>query len=111
MDRRITFRRKVMAQDPTYGAATLTPQTLVTLWAEVVDVRPSRVESAEEQRSGLVQARNQTRVRIRHRTDVDSTMEIVDGDRILQIIRGPAEIGGRKAYLEMMCETFTTPGA
>jgi SPP1 family predicted phage head-tail adaptor len=108
MDRRIRIERKVAAPDATYGPGPYTWELVATVWAEVQDGLPSRSESV---RSGLAQGRQQTRVRIRHRNDIDSSMRIVAGARVLQIIGGPAEIGGRRAFIELVCEAYTTPGA
>lgn len=79
-------------------------------WAEVVDALPSRSESVQQ---GLAQARNQTRIRIRWRSDVDSTMRVTvhgDTDVIYQIVGGPAESARRKGWLEMVCERYSTAG-
>lgn len=113
LDHYVTIERKVLAQDPTYGSTTHTWAPLESVWAEVQDMLPSRSEAvrSEAVRQGLAQARNQTRVRMRYRTDVDASMRIIDGSRVLQIVAGPAEVGGRQAYLEMVCETSSTPGA
>lgn len=120
LNRQIIVEKPVQTQDPVYGAPVTSWEPLVPLagspvtgepfWAEVQDALPSRSESI---RQGLVQGRNQTRIRIRWRDDIDSSMRIVivDDGRILQIVGGPAEIGGRKRMLEMMCERFTSPGA
>lgn len=94
-----------------FGPAPGPWQRLDTVWAEVQDVLPSRAEAV---RQGLAQARNQTRIRMRWRSDVDSTMRIVvhgDSDVVYQIVGGPAEIGGRQREIEMVCEKFSTSGA
>lgn len=120
LNRQISIERKSVTQDSTYGTETVawvplvaaagSPVVAERFWAEVQDALPSRSESV---RNGLAVAKNQTRIRMRHRSDVDSTMRITvhgSADVIFQIIGGPAEIGGRKAYLEMMCERYSTAG-
>lgn len=107
LDKRITLDRRVTTQDATYGAAVESWAVFATCWAEVQDVLPSRSESV---RQGLAQARSQTRIRIRYRAGVDSSMRVRFDGRTLQIIGGPAEIGGRKEYLELVCEAYTTAG-
>ena len=87
-------------------------QRLDLVWAEVQDALPSRSEAV---RQGLAQARNQTRIRMRWRSDVDSSMRIVvhgdDADTVYQIVAGPAEIGaGRKREIEVVCERYSTAG-
>lgn len=106
LDRLVWFDRPAGTQSDS-GEALPDFTPLVQVWAEVVDMQPSRSESM---RQGLVQGQSQTRVRIRWRSDIDSTMRIRDGVRTLQIVGGPAEIP-RRQYLEVLCETYTTDGA
>lgn len=106
LDSRVTIEQKSVTQDATYGTEVITWALLATVWAEVRDGLPSRSESV---RQGLTQARDQVRVRMRYRADVDSSMRIRLGDRVLQIVGGPAEIG-RREYMELMCETYSTTG-
>lgn len=126
MDRQITVERLAVQGDPgyeapdsTYGTAKpvwvpLTylpgsPAVAEKFWAEVQDALPSRSESV---RQGLTVARNQTRIRLRWRRDIDSAMRVRlhgDGDdEILQIVGGPAEIEGRKGRIEIVCERYST---
>lgn len=107
LDRRVTIQRKVVTQDASYGSEVVTWGVLAVVWAELRDVPPGRSETI---RQGLQQARNQTRVRMRYRADVDSSMRIVDGTRVLQIIGGPAELG-RREFLEVMTEAYSTDAA
>lgn len=121
LDRQISIEQRSVTQDADDGADVVTWVPLVAaagspvvaerFWAEVQDVMPSRSESV---RNGLAMARNQTRIRMRYRSDVDSTMRVTvhgDSDVEYQIIGGPAEVGGRKAYLEMVCERYSTQGS
>lgn len=110
-NRRITIEFPVQDEEGAFGPKVGRWEPLTTCFAEVQDVMPSRSESV---RMGLQLARNQTRIRIRWRGDIDSTMRIVlhgDTDTVLQIVGGPAEIGGRKKQLEMVCERYSTTGA
>ena len=119
LDRRIRIEEKVTTQDATYGTEVITwqsiafepgsPSVAVQIAAQVQDVLPSRSESV---RQGLELARNQTRVRIRYRSGIDSSMRIVllgETETIYQIIGGPAELGRREA-LEFVVEKFSTAG-
>lgn len=111
MNRKISIEFPVYETEAPYGPRLVRWDPLTTCQAEVQDAMPSRSEAV---RQGLAQARNQTRIRIRWRGDVDSTMRIVlhgDTDTVLQIVGGPAEIGGRKGGLEMVCERYSTTGA
>lgn len=77
-------------------------------WVQVQDVMPSRSEAVKQ---GLAVARNQTRLRMRWRNDIDSSMRVTvhgETDVVYAIIAGPAEIGGRKDRLEMMLEKFSS---
>ena len=111
LSRKISIEFPVYETEDGFGPRLVRWDPLTTCMAEVQDVMPSRSEAV---RQGLAQARNQTRIRIRWRGDIDSTMRIVlhgDTDKVLQIIGGPAEIGGRKVALEMVCELYSTTGA
>jgi len=120
LDREITIEKKQVIQDSTYGTEIVTwvplvrdglgsPIIAVRFWAQVQDALPSRAESVK---MGLDVARNQVRIRMRWRDDVDSSMRItVHGeasDTVMQIVGGPAAIEGRKQFLEMMCEKYSS---
>lgn len=111
LNRQITIQKQVTRQEQQFGTDVVDWESITLnerIWAEVQDVLPSRSETV---RQGLAVARNQTRVRIRYRTDVDSTMRVIihgPKDRTCQIVGGPAEIAGRQAMLEMVVEESTT---
>jgi SPP1 family predicted phage head-tail adaptor len=118
LTRLITVERQQVVQDANYGSQVVTwvplavlpgsPPVAERFWAEVQDALPSRSESVMQ---GVAVARNQTRVRIRWRSDIDSSMRITvhgDADVIYQIVGGPAEIRGRRRMLEMMCERYSS---
>ena len=117
-NREITILRKEVTIDSQFGTEVVdwvplsllpgSPEVAERFSAEVVDVMPSRNENVL--RTELTIARNFVRVRIRWRSDVDSTMRVVvhgDTDRTLEIIGGPSEVGGRKVALEMACEEIS----
>lgn len=108
LDRRVRFEEKSVSQDPDFGTEIVTWVALATVWANVQDVLPSRSESVLQ---GLAVAINQTRVRIRWRDDVDSSMRMViyRPDPITySIVGGPAVIGGRRGYCEFMVERLSS---
>lgn len=117
MDQQIVIEKPVAAQDGTYGASVPTWAPLVPVvgsptegqpfWAEVQDVLPSRSEAV---RQGLSQARGLVRIRMRYRSDIDSTMRVRVGSRLLQIVAGPTEMGRQEA-IEIVCEEYSTTGA
>lgn len=117
-NREITIQKRQVAKDSTFGTDVVTwvplsvlagsPEVAERFAAEVTDLQATRAEA--EVRGGLILARNQVRVRMRWRGDVDSTMRVIvhgDTDRTLQIIGGPAEYGGRKQGIELMCEEIS----
>lgn len=110
MLRRISIEFPVYETDEGYGSRLVRWDPLTTCDAEWQDILPSRSEAV---RGGLTTARNQTRLRLRWRPDIDSTMRIVlhgDADTVYQIVGGPAEIG-RKEKLELVVERYSTSGA
>lgn len=119
MNREITIEKKTITQDATYGSTVVTWEPLSVLpgspavaerfAAEVEDMSPSRQEGIL--RGELAVARRLVRVRMRWRNDVDSSMRVTvheDTDRVLQIVGGPSEAGGRRVGLELLCEEVTS---
>lgn len=101
----ITFERKV-ADGSFDGAGTESWQEVVTVWAQVQDVLPSRGERVAD---GFTTANRPARIRLRYRTDITSDMRIRFGARVMQIISGPAELG-MKDGLELMAEQYQPAG-
>lgn len=107
MDSRVRFESKSITQDPTYGTDVVTWVPLATVWAEVMDVLPSR-QQAEQTRQQLQVATQRSRIRMRYRTDIDSTMRCVIGGLMHHIVSGPAEVGGRHQLIECIIERYST---
>lgn len=118
LDRQITIKQKSVTQNSTFGTEVVTwvplsylpgsPAVAERYWAEIQDALPSRSEAV---RQGLNVARNQSRCRIRWRSDVDSSMRVTvhgDSDVDYAIVGGPAEVGGRKGYIEMVIERVSS---
>lgn len=123
LDSEITVERKSVTTDPTYGTEIIDWVPLVALpgspvvaqrfRAQVVDMVPSKA-MAEAVQSGMTLGRQQTRIRLRYRTDLDSSMRVRlhdDTGRLLQIVSGPAYVYGRREMIELLCESFSTAGA
>lgn len=116
LDARVRFERRVETQDPDYGTPIITwslvPNGVV--WANVKDVLPSlRREEGVAAGGGLQTDTRRTRVRIRYRSDIDTTMRVIiyrPSAIIYQIVSGPAEMGQHE-YLELMVERYSTQGA
>lgn len=104
---RCLIERKSVTQDPKYGTEVIAWVTVANAWCSAEDVSPSRSEAVK---NGLAIAINQTVVRMRFRTDVDSSMRLTINRPALtvyQIIAGPAEIGNRQG-IEFMVERITS---
>lgn len=74
--------------------------------ASVVDALPSR---SERMAGGINMAARPARVRIRYRDGITPDMRFVMGERIMQIVSGPAELGRREA-MEFMVEDYSSAG-
>ena len=107
MDTRVRIEQRSVTQDPTYGTDVVTWVPLATVWAQVMDVLPSR-QQAEQTRAQLQVATQRSRVRMRYRTDIDSTMRCVIGGLMHHIVSGPAEIGDRHSLIECIIERYST---
>lgn len=105
---RIRVEKRGPGVDPDYGTELPESWVLVAeLWAEIVDVMPSRSEAVK---NGIRLANNSARIRIRHRADITAAMRVVEltgGKRTLQIVAGPASITGN-TELEFMVEGYTS---
>jgi SPP1 family predicted phage head-tail adaptor len=106
LDTRVRFERKVTTQDSTYGTEIVSWSPVCVVWAEVLDVLPSR-QQAEQVRQVVQVATLRSKVRIRYRTDIDATMRMLIGQDVYQIVGGPAEIG-RHEFCEILAEKTST---
>ncbi|WP_288935068.1 head-tail adaptor protein [uncultured Sphingomonas sp.] len=105
LNRRVRIERKV--KNTSFSGAGSGSWALVAeVWASVLDVLPSRAEQLGE---GISIETRPARVRMRFRTDIDSSMRFVMGNRVMQIIAGPAEVGFREG-IEFMVEDFSVAG-
>lgn len=107
LDYRVLIERKVVTPDPDYGTEVVTWGTVDTVWANVEDA-PAR--SSESVTQSVAIAKNQTRLRIRYRADLDSSMRITiyrPAPITYQIIAGPSELGRRRG-LELMLERISS---
>lgn len=105
LDRRIRIERPV-ADDSLDGAGSGSWALVAEVWASVIDALPSRAERLAD---GINVAARPARVRMGYREGVGPEMRFVMGDRIMQIIAGPAELG-RRDGLEFMVEDYSTAG-
>lgn len=106
LDRRVTILTRAETIDPTYGTKQVAWTPLATVWANIQDIVPSRGERLAD---GIEIANRPCRVRLRYRTDVNSTMRLQYGNRQLRIITQPAELGFKDG-IEFIAESLTTEG-
>lgn len=108
LNRRCLIERKSVTQDATYGTQVVTWSTVATVWCEVQDVLPAR--AFEYNKAGLGVSVNLSRVRMRYRTDIDSSMRLTinrPDATVYQIVSGPAELGSRDG-LEVIVERYSS---
>lgn len=117
LNRQVSVLRKVATKDGRGGEVVQwvplaplpgSPVLPERWWAEVQDVLPSRAEKVD---GAVALGESMTRIRMRYRTDIDATMRITvhgDSDQTYEIRSGPAEIGGPKDRIEIMCERYST---
>jgi head-tail adaptor len=105
LNRTIRIERPVR-DDSFDGAGSGQWLPVVTVRAEVVDALPSRGERLAD---GINVATRPARVRMRYRDDITPDMRIVMGDRVMQIVAGPAEMGTRHG-IELMVEDYSVAG-
>jgi len=109
-NRKISIERKSVAVDPNYGTESITWTPFARVFASVMDVLPSKSERNGEH---ITIANRPTRIRIRYLDGLTSDMRIILTDRDnreLKIVAGPAEIG-RRRYMELMAENYSTSGS
>lgn len=105
LDRRIRIERPVPST-AFKGAGSGSWEPVITVWAQVQDALPSR---SERESGGITVATRPARVRMRYRGGITPDMRFVMGDRVMQIVAGPAELGRREG-LEFMVEDYSTAG-
>lgn len=104
---RARIEYKAVTQDADYGTEVVTWTTLATVWCNVQDELPSKSEAVK---NGLAIAARRTRVRMRFRSDIDSSMRLVisrPSAETYQIVGGPAILGNREG-LELLCEKYSS---
>ncbi len=110
LSRRIVIERKTVTLDPIYNTDVITWAAHATVWANIQDELPSRARSEGVVNGAIESSLNLTRVRFRWLTGITSADRIkilTPVVRYLQIVSGPAEIGGNRAFIEVMGEQVT----
>jgi SPP1 family predicted phage head-tail adaptor len=110
LNEKVTIEKRTVARDPDYGTEVEDWEVVASrVWANVQDMLPSRGESTT---NGLVTSLSRTRLRIRIRNDITSAMRVTlhgKGDRVMQIVAGPALLDDRW-HMELMLEGYKHGG-
>lgn len=104
---RVIRIERPVASSSIEGAGSGTWVIVGEVWAEVQDVLPSRGERLD---GGINLASRPARVRMYWRTDVTADMRFKMGNRVMEIVAGPAELGDREG-LEFMVADHSSAGA
>lgn len=107
LNTRARIEQKSVTTDPDYGTEVVTWVLLAVVWCSVQDELPSRSEAVK---NGLAVSTQRTRVRMRYRSDIDSSMRLVinrPAPTVYQIISGPA-ILGNKHGIELFAERYSS---
>ena len=105
LDRQIIIERPV-PDTSIEGAGSGTWEPVMRVWAQVQDALPSRAERLE---SGINVSSRPARVRMHYRPGITADMRFVMGDRVMEIVAGPAELG-RRDGLEFMVVDYSLAG-
>lgn len=109
LDRYIRIEHQSVVKDPDYGSEVVTWATYKECWAQVSDIT---TRSQEATNSDLRLLKRPCKITVRYDDGINSTMRIVmldRGNRLLEIVSKPAEIGRREA-MEFMAEDYEVNG-
>jgi len=104
---KVTIERRIVGSDPDYGTETEGWEVAADhIWANAQDMLPSRGESTT---SGLPTSVTRTRLRININHKITPAMRVTlhsKGDRLMQIVAGPALLDDRR-HMEFMLEGYS----
>lgn len=103
LDRQVIVEQRSVARDSAFNSEVVTWSTLATLWAQIVE-SSTPPASNPGQADALAAYQRPMKIRIRWRADVDTTLRLNYGGRLLQIT-GTAELG-RRQWLELACQEW-----
>ena len=102
LDQLISIESKSVTRDSATGAEVVTWVAVETVWARVVE---SATASEGGMQSGLASYARPTRVWVRWRDDVDTSMRLIaESGQVLQIMGTAA--AGRREWLELACKEW-----
>lgn len=93
---RVDFQQKVVSQNA-LGAEVVTWQSQKRLWAKVWDVKADQSDVSDQQKNVV-----DTKIRVRYREDLSSTMRVVYQGNIYEIL-GFSNPSGEREYLDCVC--------
>jgi len=109
LDEQVTIEQRTVEKDPDYGTDIEGSEAwlpvAIAVWANAQDQLPSRGESTS---NGLTTAVTRTRLRIQNDSRITTAMRVTlhgKGNRLMQIIAGPALLDDRR-HVEFMLEGF-----
>lgn len=109
LDEQVTIEQRTAQKDPDYGTDIPGSEgwevVAEHVWANVQDQLPSRAESTS---NGLTTSPTRSRLRIQNDGRITAAMRVTlhdKGDRVMQIIAGPALLDDRR-HVEFMLEGF-----
>ena len=107
LDEQVTIEERTVEKDPDYGTDIEAWVPVATaIWANAQDQLPSRGESTS---NGLTTAVTRTRLRIQNDERITTAMRVTlhgKGNRVMQIIAGPAQLDDRR-HTEFMLEGYS----
>lgn len=104
LSERATVQQQSAGRDSTYGRKTETWASVAErVWVEVQETLPSRAERTE---GGAKVATQQARLRLRRQIPITADSRVIlhgRGDRVMQVVSGPALLDDR-THVECMLE-------
>lgn len=104
LDRQVIVEQRSVSRDPTFNSEVIAWSALATVWAQVVE-SATPPSANPGQAEALAAYQRPMKIRIRWRADVDTTLRLNYGGRLLQI-NGTAELG-RRQWLELACQEWS----
>lgn len=98
LDRRVQLHAPVVGRDEQFGSEVTTYPVTATVWGRVVERDAGEAITPDRRviKRGIT-------VRIRYRSDVQSTWRCTIGGRQMAFTGAPIEVG-RRQYLDLTCE-------
>ncbi len=107
LDEQVTIEERTFQKDPEYGTEIEDWLPLAAnIWANAQDQLPSRGESTA---NGVATTVTRTRLRIQNDARITTAMRVTlhgKGNRVMQIIAGPALLDDRR-HVEFMLEGYS----